>query len=107
MVPCYNEEEVLPETSRRSLEKFAAMEREGLITEKSRILFVNDGSPTIYVVVSLETGGRSGTQRCGSGRDRHDGCVYRAVGKYHPMYQELLDKHFLRKHGKNAYYRQG
>ncbi len=44
VVPCYNEEEVLPETSRRLLEKLDAMEREGLIAEKSRILFVNDGS---------------------------------------------------------------
>ena len=24
-----------------------------------------------------------------------------------PMQQELLDKHYLRKHGKNAYYGQG
>lgn len=44
VIPCYNEEEVLPETSRRLLKKLAAMEQEGLITEKSRILFVNDGS---------------------------------------------------------------
>ncbi|MBQ9274971.1 MAG: L-ribulose-5-phosphate 4-epimerase [Succinivibrio sp.] len=30
-----------------------------------------------------------------------------AGGKLHPMQQTLLDKHFLRKHGKNAYYGQG
>ncbi|MBE6935786.1 MAG: L-ribulose-5-phosphate 4-epimerase [Ruminococcaceae bacterium] len=28
------------------------------------------------------------------------------AGGMHPMQQELLDKHFLRKHGKNAYYGQ-
>ncbi|MBS6564212.1 MAG: L-ribulose-5-phosphate 4-epimerase [Clostridiales bacterium] len=30
----------------------------------------------------------------------------RSLGKSEPMRQELLDKHFLRKHGKNAYYGQ-
>ena len=29
------------------------------------------------------------------------------LGNQTPMQQELLDKHFLRKHGKNAYYGQG
>ena len=29
------------------------------------------------------------------------------LGNTTPMQQELLDKHFLRKHGKNAYYGQG
>lgn len=44
VVPCYNEEEVLPETSRRLKEKFAALTERGLITADSRVLFVNDGS---------------------------------------------------------------
>ncbi len=44
VVPCYNEEEVLPETSRRLKEKLAGMVSEGLVDEKSRILFVDDGS---------------------------------------------------------------
>lgn len=30
-----------------------------------------------------------------------------SIGKAEPMQQELLDKHYLRKHGKNAYYGQG
>ena len=42
--PCYNEEEVLPETSRRLKEKLEGMVLEGLVDEKSRILFVDDGS---------------------------------------------------------------
>ena len=44
VVPCYNEEEVLPETSRRLKEKRAALAEAGVISEKSRILFVDDGS---------------------------------------------------------------
>ena len=44
VIPCYNEEEVLPETSRRLVEKMAALEKKGLITPDSRVLLVNDGS---------------------------------------------------------------
>ncbi len=44
VVPCYNEEEVLPETSRRLEEKLKTLMAAGKISEKSRILFVNDGS---------------------------------------------------------------
>ena len=42
--PCYNEEEVLPETSRRLVEKMDALVKKGLITPDSRVLLVNDGS---------------------------------------------------------------
>lgn len=44
VVPCYREEEVLPETSKRLREKLKTLISEGKISEKSRILFVNDGS---------------------------------------------------------------
>jgi len=44
VVPCYNEEEVLPETSKRLKAKVEGLVSEGKISEKSRILFVNDGS---------------------------------------------------------------
>lgn len=44
VVPCYNEEEVLPETSKRILELFGTMKNDGLINDKSRIVFVDDGS---------------------------------------------------------------
>ena len=44
VVPCYNEEEVLPETSRRLRDKLKGMMAAGTISERSRILFVNDGS---------------------------------------------------------------
>lgn len=44
VVPSYNEEEVLPETSRRLKEKMEALVAAGTVSEGSRILFVNDGS---------------------------------------------------------------
>ena len=44
VVPCYNEEEVLPETSRRLKEKLESLMAAGKISPDSRVLFVNDGS---------------------------------------------------------------
>lgn len=44
VVPCYKEQEVLPETSKRLREKMNQLKREGKIGEKSRVMFVNDGS---------------------------------------------------------------
>ncbi|MBQ2461332.1 MAG: glycosyltransferase family 2 protein [Clostridia bacterium] len=44
VVPCYNEEEVLPTTSGMFLKKIQDLSAEGKIAENSRILFVNDGS---------------------------------------------------------------
>ena len=44
VIPCYNEEEVLPETARQLLAKMNSMFERGMISRESRILFVNDGS---------------------------------------------------------------
>lgn len=44
VIPCYNEEEVLPETARRLREKLTALMEAGTISPESRVLFVNDGS---------------------------------------------------------------
>ena len=44
VVPCYKEEAVLPETSRRLREKMRALMAQGKISPQSRVLFVNDGS---------------------------------------------------------------
>ena len=44
VIPCYNEEEVLPETTRRLKEKFSVLTSSGRISELSRILLVDDGS---------------------------------------------------------------
>lgn len=44
VIPCYNEQEVLPETSKRLKEKLLTLVRAGKIDPESRIIFVNDGS---------------------------------------------------------------
>ncbi|HIV85718.1 MAG TPA: glycosyltransferase family 2 protein [Candidatus Monoglobus merdigallinarum] len=44
VIPCYNEEEVLSETSGRMLELFKSMISDGLIGAESRIVMVDDGS---------------------------------------------------------------
>lgn len=44
VIPCYNEEEVLTETSNRLKEKMESLVKEGLISSDSRVCFVNDGS---------------------------------------------------------------
>ena len=44
VVPCYNEEEVLHETAKRLKEKYQSLIERKLISEKSRVVFVNDGS---------------------------------------------------------------
>ena len=44
VVPCYNEEPVLPETSKRMAELFMFMQTSQLITADSRVVFVDDGS---------------------------------------------------------------
>ena len=43
-VPCYNEEEVLPETSKRLKEKVSSLIEKGMVSAQSRILFIDDGS---------------------------------------------------------------
>ena len=43
-IPCYNEEEVLPETAPMFLAKVKELAEAGKVSEKSRVLFVNDGS---------------------------------------------------------------
>jgi glycosyltransferase involved in cell wall biosynthesis len=44
VIPCYNEEEVLPETSKRILDKLQRMMQAGICSEESRVLLVDDGS---------------------------------------------------------------
>ena len=44
VVPCYNEEEVLPETARRLRAKLEQLMAAGKVSQNSRALFVNDGS---------------------------------------------------------------
>ena len=44
VIPCYNEQEVLPITAPMFLEKLRTLSAAGKIREDSRVLFVNDGS---------------------------------------------------------------
>lgn len=44
VIPCYNEEPVLHETTKRMVEKFDSLIAQGKISKDSRIAYVNDGS---------------------------------------------------------------
>ena len=44
VVPCYNEEEVLPETNRRLMALLARMRENDLVTADSAVYYVDDGS---------------------------------------------------------------
>lgn len=44
VIPCYNEEQVLPETARRLLEIMSRLSGQGKISSESKIAMVNDGS---------------------------------------------------------------
>lgn len=44
VIPCYNEQEVLPITSKQFLAKLLELSGAGKISPESRVLFVNDGS---------------------------------------------------------------
>lgn len=44
VIPCYNEEEVLSETSSRMKKLFDAMKKDGLVTDDSKVIMVDDGS---------------------------------------------------------------
>ena len=44
VVPCYNEEEVLTETTKRLKKKLEDLIKNKKITEKSKVMYVNDGS---------------------------------------------------------------
>ena len=59
VVPCYNEEAVLPETSKRLREKLQELTAQGKISARSRVLFVNDGSKdrTWEIISGLTAGG--------------------------------------------------
>ena len=44
VIPCYNEEEVLPETTKRLEKKLSELIKKKIISEKSKVMYVNDGS---------------------------------------------------------------
>ena len=44
VIPCYNEEEVIKETTKRIKEKMISLIKEEKISKQSKVMFVNDGS---------------------------------------------------------------
>ncbi len=44
VIPCYNEEEVLPETTKRLEKKLGDLIKKKVISETSKVMYVNDGS---------------------------------------------------------------
>ncbi len=44
VVPCYNEEEVLKETTKKLKAKLQSLIKEKKISAKSKVMYVNDGS---------------------------------------------------------------
>ena len=48
VVPCYNEEQVLPLTAPMFLKKLQDLTGRGMISPNSRVLFVNDGFASFY-----------------------------------------------------------
>ena len=44
VIPCYNEEEVLEETTKQLKDKMQKLIAEKKISDKSKVMYVNDGS---------------------------------------------------------------
>ena len=44
VIPCYNEEEVLNETTKRLEQKYDKLIKDGIISKESKVMYVNDGS---------------------------------------------------------------
>ena len=44
VVPCYNEEEVIITSAQKMKDKMQGLINKGIISSKSKIMFVNDGS---------------------------------------------------------------
>ena len=82
VIPCYNEESVLPITSGMFRDKVRQLADAGKISDESRILFVNDGSKdkTWEIITAL-----SAKDPCFQGiaqsRNREDG-LRRLLGQY-------------------------
>lgn len=72
IIPCYNEEKVLPITSKEFLAKVTQLINEKKISDTSRIMFVNDGSKdsTWDIIKSLS---KSDVHYCGICQSRNRG----------------------------------
>lgn len=72
VVPCYNEEEVLPETSKRLLEKLEFLIENKKISKQSKIVFIDDGSrdETYNIIADLH---KQNDKFCGIKLSRNHG----------------------------------
>lgn len=77
VIPCYNEEEVLPITSKLFLKKLTSLIEQGKISEDSQILFVNDGShdKTWDIICQLAREDKHFTGICQSRNRGHQNAV--------------------------------
>jgi glycosyltransferase involved in cell wall biosynthesis len=77
VVPCYNEEEVLPESSRELKYIVEKLIQNGKISNKSKILFVNDGSKdkTWEIIEKLHSESKYFTGICLSRNRGHQNAV--------------------------------
>lgn len=77
VIPCYNEEEVLPITSKLFLKKLTSLIEQEKISEDSRILFVNDGSndKTWDIICQLAREDKHFTGICQSRNRGHQNAV--------------------------------
>lgn len=58
VIPCYNEEDVLPITSELFLKELSLLIEKEKISSKSRILFINDGSRDKTWEIIKKSGGK-------------------------------------------------
>ena len=77
VIPCYNEQEVLPITAPMFLEKVKALAAAGKVAEDSRVLFVNDGSKddTWNIIKELSKQGEHYIGICQSRNRGHQAAV--------------------------------
>ena len=72
VIPCYNEQEVLPQTAPMFLDKIHQLTQKGRISDDSRVLFVNDGSKddTWQIITELA---QKDVHYCGIAQSRNRG----------------------------------
>ena len=72
IIPCYNEEKVLPLTAPLFLQEMTLLTEENLISEQSRIMFIDDGSrdKTWEIITRLS---KENEKYCGIRQSRNRG----------------------------------
>ena len=86
VIPCYNEEAVIRETAKQVAMKMQQLYEKELISEKSKVLFVDDGSKDMTWPMIEALHAEKRTSECADGRtfncckicrhDRFHGCGF-------------------------------